>query len=199
MVIVVGGGVIGACAAYYLARRGLRVTLVERGEIAAGSWRGPLHGIPRGAKDLLAARGYPTSWGAGPFRDQVLPEDATVVSRLAAAGAVLVAKLTLGELAWGDVWFGGMTRNPWKTEQGSSGSSAGPAAAVAAGAVGFAISFTVCAVFPKFGVGEYVGDPDLSLSVAALTSAILGLTGLVAGYFPARDASRLDPVVAMKL
>ena len=108
-------------------------------EIAAGRWRGPLHGIPWGAKDLLAARGYPTTWGSVPFREQVIDEDAAVVERLAAAGAVLVAKLTLGELAWGDVWFGGMTRNPWKTDQGSSGSSAGSAAATAAGAVGFAI------------------------------------------------------------
>jgi Asp-tRNA(Asn)/Glu-tRNA(Gln) amidotransferase A subunit family amidase len=108
-------------------------------EIAAGRWRGPLHGIPWGAKDLLAARGYPTTWGSVPFRDQRIEEDATVVSRLAAAGAVLVAKLTLGELAWGDVWFGGMTRNPWNREQGSSGSSAGSAAATAAGAVGFSI------------------------------------------------------------
>src|SRR5205085_8079002 len=81
----------------------------------------------------------PTTWGAGPFRHQVIYEDATVVRRLADAGAVLVAKLALGELAWGDVWFGGTTRNPWRLDQGSSGSSAGPAAATAAGAVGFAI------------------------------------------------------------
>jgi len=108
-------------------------------ELAAGRWRGPLHGIPWGAKDLLAVRGYPTTWGAGPYRSQVLDEDATVVRRLDAAGAVLVAKLTLGELAMGDVWFGGTTKNPWKLEQGSSGSSAGSAAAVAAGLVGFAI------------------------------------------------------------
>ncbi len=108
-------------------------------ELAAGRWRGPLHGIPWGAKDLLAVRGYPTTWGAGPYRTQVIDEDATVVRRLDAAGAVLVAKLTLGELAMGDVWFGGTTKNPWKLEQGSSGSSAGPAAAVAAGLVGFAV------------------------------------------------------------
>ena len=104
-----------------------------------GVWRGPLHGIPWGAKDLLAVRGYPTTWGATPYRDQVIDEDATVVRRLDEAGAVLVAKLTLGALAWGDVWFGGTTRNPWNPEQGSSGSSAGPAAATAAGLVGFAI------------------------------------------------------------
>ncbi len=108
-------------------------------ELAAGRRRGPLHGIPWGAKDLLATRGYPTTWGATPFKDQRIEQDATVVTRLAEAGAVLVAKLTLGALAWGDVWFGGTTRNPWNLEQGSSGSSAGPAAATAAAMVGFSI------------------------------------------------------------
>ena len=108
-------------------------------EIARGKYRGPLHGIPWGAKDLLAVRGYKTTWGAGPYREQVIDEDATVVQRLDAAGAVLLAKLSLGELAQGDVWFGAMTRNPWKLDQGSSGSSAGPAAATAAGLVAFAI------------------------------------------------------------
>ncbi len=108
-------------------------------EIAAGRYRGPLHGIPWGAKDLLAVRGYPTTWGAGPYRHQVIDADAAVVQRLDAAGAVLVAKLTLGALAWGDVWFGGQTRNPWNLEQGSSGSSAGSASATVAGLVGFAI------------------------------------------------------------
>jgi Asp-tRNA(Asn)/Glu-tRNA(Gln) amidotransferase A subunit family amidase len=108
-------------------------------EIAAGKYRGPLHGIPWGAKDLLAAKGYPTTWGAGGFEHQSFDEDATVVKRLDDAGAVLVAKLTLGALAMGDKWFGGRTRNPWNPEQGSSGSSAGPASAVAAGCVGFAI------------------------------------------------------------
>jgi Asp-tRNA(Asn)/Glu-tRNA(Gln) amidotransferase A subunit family amidase len=108
-------------------------------EIAAGRCRGPLHGIPWGAKDLLAVKGYPTTWGAGGFEHQSFDEDATVVQRLDAAGAILVAKLTLGALAMGDKWFGGRTRNPWNPEQGSSGSSAGPASAVAAGCVGFAI------------------------------------------------------------
>ncbi|GAB5518461.1 MAG: amidase [Rhodothermales bacterium] len=108
-------------------------------EIAAGRYRGPLHGIPWGAKDLLSVKGYPTTWGATPYREQVIDEDAEVVKRLDAAGAILVAKLTLGALAWGDVWFGGTTKNPWNTEQGSSGSSAGPGSAVAAGLVGFAI------------------------------------------------------------
>jgi Asp-tRNA(Asn)/Glu-tRNA(Gln) amidotransferase A subunit family amidase len=108
-------------------------------EIAAGKYRGPLHGIPWGAKDLLAVKGYPTTWGAGGFEHQSFDEDATVVQRLDAAGAVLIAKLTLGALAMGDKWFGGRTRNPWNTAQGSSGSSAGSASAVAAGCVGFAI------------------------------------------------------------
>jgi Asp-tRNA(Asn)/Glu-tRNA(Gln) amidotransferase A subunit family amidase len=108
-------------------------------EIAAGRYRGPLHGIPWGAKDLLAVTGYPTTWGTAPYRDQVLSEDATVVQRLDQAGAVLIAKLTLGELAQGDQWYGGRTNNPWKLDQGSSGSSAGPASATAAGCVGFSI------------------------------------------------------------
>lgn len=108
-------------------------------EIANGHYRGPLHGIPWGAKDLLAVKGYKTTWGAGPYKEQVIDEDATVVQRLDAAGAVLVAKLTLGELAQGDIWYGAKTRNPWKVEQGSSGSSAGPASATAAGLVAFAI------------------------------------------------------------
>ena len=108
-------------------------------EIGAGKYRGPLHGLPWGAKDLLAAKGYPTTWGAGGFEKQVIEEDATVVKRLDEAGAVLVAKLTLGALANGDHWFGGITRNPWNPHQGSSGSSAGPASATAAGCVAFSI------------------------------------------------------------
>ena len=108
-------------------------------EIAAGHYRGLLHGIPYGVKDLLAVRGYKTTWGAMPYKDQVIDEDATVVKKLEDAGAVLVAKLTLGALAWGDVWFGGKTRNPWNYNQGSSGSSAGPASATSAGLVAFSI------------------------------------------------------------
>lgn len=108
-------------------------------DIAAGKYRGPLHGLPWGAKDLLAVKGHPTTWGAGGFEKQVIEEDATAVKRLDAAGAVLVAKLTLGALALGDHWFGGVTRNPWNPSQGSSGSSAGPASATAAGCVAFSI------------------------------------------------------------
>ena len=108
-------------------------------EIAAGKYRGPLHGMPWGAKDLLATKGYRTTWGAGGFENQTIDEDATVVKRLDDAGAVLVAKLTLGALALGDVWFGGITRNPWNSTQGSSGSSAGPASATSAGCVAFSV------------------------------------------------------------
>ncbi len=108
-------------------------------EIAKGKYRGPLHGIPYGAKDLLATKGIRTTWGAPPFKEQVFDEDATVVKRLEEAGAVLVAKFSMGELAMGDVWFDGKTKNPWNYEQGSSGSSAGSSAATSAGLVGFSI------------------------------------------------------------
>jgi Asp-tRNA(Asn)/Glu-tRNA(Gln) amidotransferase A subunit family amidase len=108
-------------------------------DIKAGKYRGPLHGIPWGAKDLFATKGIPTTWGAATYQKQIIDHDATIVERLRDAGAVLVAKLSMGALAQGDRWFGGQTRNPWNPEQGSSGSSAGPGAATAAGLVGFAI------------------------------------------------------------
>lgn len=142
------------CVVTLTEERALARARAADAEIARGHYRGPLHGIPWGAKDLLAAKGYKTTWGAGPYRNQTIDEDATVVQRLDAAGAVLVAKLSLGELAQGDVWFGNgptdagkdeptrtgvRTRNPWKLDQGSSGSSAGPASATSAGLVGFAI------------------------------------------------------------
>jgi Asp-tRNA(Asn)/Glu-tRNA(Gln) amidotransferase A subunit family amidase len=107
-------------------------------EIAAGKYRGPLHGIPWGAKDIIAMKGYKTTWGSNAYKDQVLDEDASVIEMLRDAGAVLVAKLTSGELAQGDQWFGGQTKNPWNLEQGSSG-SAGPASATAGGCVAFGI------------------------------------------------------------
>jgi Asp-tRNA(Asn)/Glu-tRNA(Gln) amidotransferase A subunit family amidase len=108
-------------------------------EIAAGNYRGLLHGIPYGAKDLLATEGYKTTWGATPYKDQMINENATVIQKLNAAGAVLMAKTSMGALAWGDVWFGGTTKNPWDIESGSSGSSAGSASAVSAGLMPFAI------------------------------------------------------------
>lgn len=147
-------------------------------EIKSGKYKGLLHGIPYGAKDLLATRKYKTTWGSVPYKDQVLDTDATVIRKLEEAGAVLVAKLTLGELAWGDVWFGGKTRNPWDLKQGSSGSSAGSAAAVSAGLVPFAIGTetlgsivspsTVCGVTglrPTFGRVSRHGAMALSWSM----------------------------------
>jgi Asp-tRNA(Asn)/Glu-tRNA(Gln) amidotransferase A subunit family amidase len=150
-------------------------------EIAAGKYRGPLHGLPWGAKDLLATKGYRTTWGAGGFESQMIDEDATVVKRLDEAGAVLVAKLTLGALALGDVWFGGVTRNPWNTNQGSSGSSAGPASATSAGCVAFSIGSetlgsisspsTRCGctgLRPSFGLVPRTGAMALSWSMDKL-------------------------------
>jgi Asp-tRNA(Asn)/Glu-tRNA(Gln) amidotransferase A subunit family amidase len=108
-------------------------------EIRAGRYRGPLHGIPYGAKDLFATRGIRTTWGAEPFENQMIPYDATAIVRMRDAGAVLIAKLSMGALAQGGLWFGGMTKNPWNIERTSSGSSAGSASATAAGCVGFSL------------------------------------------------------------
>ena len=108
-------------------------------EIGAGRYRGPLHGIPWGVKDLFATRRYKTTWGAAPYQNQVFDYDATIVERLEEAGAVLIAKLATGALAAGDTWFGGQTKNPWNLQEGTTGSSAGPAAATAAGLVGFSM------------------------------------------------------------
>lgn len=127
------------CAVTLLPERALQRARELDRLLDQGTYLGPLHGIPYGAKDLLAVAGAPTTWGAEPYRDQQRDGTATVVRKLDAAGAVLVAKLTLGALAMGDVWFGGTTRNPWNPEQGSSGSSAGSASAVAAGLVPFAL------------------------------------------------------------
>jgi len=122
-------------------------------EIAAGRYRGLLHGVPWGVKDIFATKGYPTTWGAAPFKTRILDDDATVVSRLDAAGAVLIAKLTTGELALDDIWFGGQTKNPWDLTMGSQGSSAGPASAVAAGLVAFSVgSETLGSIVEPSGV-----------------------------------------------
>jgi Asp-tRNA(Asn)/Glu-tRNA(Gln) amidotransferase A subunit family amidase len=128
-------------------------------EIAAGKYRGPLHGIPYGIKDLFAVKGYPTTWGAAPFKDRIINVDATVVTRLREAGAVLIGKLATGELALDDIWFAGQTMNPWDTSMGSQGSSAGPGSATAGGLVGFSI-----------------GTETLGSILAP--SAICGVTGL---------------------
>lgn len=172
-------------------------------EIAAGNYRGVLHGIPYGAKDLLATKDYKTTWGAAPFKDQMLGYDATVIQKLEKAGAVLLAKLSMGALAWGDVWYGGKTRNPWDVNTGSSGSSAGSASAVAAGLLPFAIGTetlgsivspsTVCGTTglrPTFGRVSKHGAMALSWSMdkigplcrsaedcAAVFAAIAGTDG----------------------
>lgn len=127
------------CVVTLLRDRALTQARALDRELAAGKYRGLLHGLPWGVKDIIAARGGPTTWGTGAYRDRVIDMDATVVTRLTEAGAVLTAKLTTGEMAFGDQWFGGRTNNPWNPEQGSSGSSAGSGAAPAAGLVAFAI------------------------------------------------------------
>jgi Asp-tRNA(Asn)/Glu-tRNA(Gln) amidotransferase A subunit family amidase len=166
------------CVINFTEERALKQAAAADAEIAAGKYRGPLHGIPWGAKDLLAVKGYPTTWGAGGFEQQTFDEDAEVVKRLDAAGAVLIAKLTMGALAQGDFWGGKpgiRTRNPWNLKQGSSGSSAGPGSATAAGCVGFSIGTetlgsisspsTRCGVTglrPSFGLVPRAGAMALS-------------------------------------
>lgn len=127
------------CVVNYTEERALKQAEGLDRELADGRWRGLLHGIPWGAKDLLAVKGTPTTWGSKIYEHQMIDLDATVVTRLDTAGAVLIAKTALGELAYGDLWFGGRTRSPWNTEKGSSGSSAGSCAATAAGCMAFAI------------------------------------------------------------
>jgi Asp-tRNA(Asn)/Glu-tRNA(Gln) amidotransferase A subunit family amidase len=123
----------------FLDEHGLAEARRADAEIAAGKYKGPLHGIPWGAKDIISVKGYKTTWGSPAFKDQSFDYDASVVEMLRDAGAVLIAKVTTGELASGDQWFGGQTKNPWNLSQGSSGSSAGPSSATAAGCVGFGI------------------------------------------------------------
>lgn len=147
-------------------------------EISEGKYRGLLHGIPYGVKDLLAVEGYTTTWGAEPYKNQVINQNATVIEKLEKAGAVLIAKLSMGALAWGDVWFEGKTRNPWNIQEGSSGSSAGPASATSAGLVPFSIGTetwgsiispsTVCGVTglrPTYGRVSRAGAMALSWSM----------------------------------
>ena len=161
--------------------RALRNAKKADAEIAAGKYKGLLHGIPFGAKDLLAVKEYKTTWGAVPYKDQNIDVDATVITKLENAGAILIAKMTLGELAMGDVWFGGKTKNPWDLKRGSSGSSAGSASAVAAGCMPFAIgSETLGSIVspssecgttglrPSFGIISKYGAMALSWSMDKL-------------------------------
>ncbi len=177
-------------------------------EIAAGRWRGPLHGVPYGVKDLLAVRGTRTTWGAEPYRDQTIDETATVVAKLEAQGAVLCAKLTLGALAMGDQWFGGQTRNPWDLEQGSSGSSAGPASAVSAGLLPFAIGSEtwgsivspsmrcgVTGLRPTFGRVSRAGAMALSWSMDKLGPMARSAEDCALVFEAIRGADGRDPSV----
>lgn len=169
------------CVVTLTEERALAAALAADTELRAGRWRGPLHGVPYGAKDLLDVAGTPSTWGVSLRTNEVATNNATVIQRLDAAGAILVAKLSLGELAMGDVWFGGQTRNPWRPDSGSSGSSAGSAAAVAAGLVPFAVGSetlgsivspaTVCGVTglrPTFGRVSRTGAMTLSFSLDKL-------------------------------
>lgn len=175
-------------------------------EIRGGRWRGPLHGIPWGAKDLLAVRGYPTTWGAAPFKNQHFDHDADVVRRLDAAGAILVAKLSLGALAYGDTWFGGQTKCPWNIDVGSSGSSAGPCAAVAAGLVPFAIGSEtlgsivspctrngVTGLRPTYGRVSRAGTMSLAWSMDKLGPITRSAAGCAVVFEAIHGADPADP------
>lgn len=166
------------CVINITEERALRQAALMDYEIQAGKYRGLLHGIPFGVKDLLSTKDYKTTWGSVPFKDQMINEDATVISKLEDAGAVLCAKFSMGELAWGDVWFGGKTRTPWDTSKGSSGSSAGSASAVSAGLIPFSIGTetygsiispsTVCGITglrPTYGRVSRTGAMALSWSM----------------------------------
>jgi Asp-tRNA(Asn)/Glu-tRNA(Gln) amidotransferase A subunit family amidase len=181
-------------------------------EIAAGRYRGPLHGIPWGGKDLLDTAGIRTTYGAEPFKDRVPAEDAAVVRRLHAAGAVLIAKLSMGALALNDIWFGGQTMNPWLLEEGSGGSSAGPGAATAAGLVGFSIGSEtegsivdpstrcgVCGLRPTFGRVPRTGAMTLCWSLDKLWPITRSVedTMLVLRAISGPDAGDLGSVPSM--
>lgn len=196
------------CVISYTEERAMDRARRAEDEIMAGSYRGPLHGIPWGAKDLLAVRGYRTTWGAKPYEDQVINYDATVVERLDAAGAILIAKLTLGALAMGDWWFGGRTRNPWNPEQGSSGSSAGPASATSGGLVGFSIGSETrgsiispsarCGVVglrPTFGRVSRYGAMALSWSMDKLGPLCRGVEDAALVFDAIRGSDGRDPTV----
>ena len=174
-------------------------------EIRSGNYRGPLHGIPYGAKDLLAVPGYRTTWGATPYQNQVIDKAATIIQKLDEAGAVLIAKLSLGALAWGDVWFDGKTRNPWDLEQGSSGSSAGPGSATAAGLVAFSIGSEtwgsivspstrngVTGLRPTFGTVSRAGAMTLSWTMDKLGPMCRSVADCALIYSIIRGSDNID-------
>jgi len=177
-------------------------------EISSGIYKGLLHGIPYGVKDLLSTEDYKTTWGAEPYTGQMFGEDATVIKKIEAAGAVLTAKLTMGALAWGDVWFGGRTRNPWDTASGSSGSSAGSASSVAAGLLPFAIGTetygsivspsTICGTTglrPTYGRVSRYGAMALSWSMDKIGPITRGVEDLAIVFNAIYGQDDLDPTV----
>jgi len=177
-------------------------------EISRGKYKGLLHGIPWGAKDLLSVPGYKTTWGATPYKDQRIEYKGTVVKKLEEAGAVLIAKLTLGALAWGDVWFGGKTRNPWDIDQGASGSSAGPGSATSAGLVGFSIGSEtwgsivspanrngVTGLRPSFGTVSRSGAMALSWTMDKLGPMTRSVAGAAIVFESIRGSDNLDRTV----
>ena len=180
-------------------------------EIAAGRYRGPLHGIPWGAKDLMAVPGYPTTWGIPQFKERVLDQTATVVQRLHDAGAVLVAKLSLGAIAMGDKWFSGMTRNPWNPTIGSSGSSAGSASATAAGLVGFTLGTETLGSIvspcrrcgttglrPTFGRVSRAGCMSLAWTMDKVGPIVRSVEDAALVFAAIHGADGLDPTVVNK-
>jgi len=196
------------CVVTYMEERALNRARQADAEIRAGKYRGPLHGIPCGIKDLLSTKGYKTTWGSVPFKDQMFDEDATVVRKLEEAGAVILAKTAMGELAWGDVWFGGRTRNPWNPESGSSGSSAGSASAVSAGLLPFAIGTetygsivspaSICGVTglrPSYGRVSRTGAMTLSWSMDKIGVLCRTAEDAVLVLDAIRGPDGLDPTV----
>lgn len=196
------------CVVTLTEERALRQAKLVDEEIAADNYKGKLHGIPFGVKDLLATKDYKTTWGAMPYKDQFINQDATVITKLENAGAVMVAKLTMGALAWGDVWFGGKTRNPWDVTKGSSGSSAGPGSAVSAGLVPFAIGTetwgsivspsTVCGVTglrPTYGRVSRMGAMALSWSMDKIGPICRNAEDLVIVFEVIKGVDGLDPTL----
>lgn len=194
------------CVVTLTEERALAEARAADAESKSGKWRGPLHGIPYVAKDLLDTKGIPTTWGVSLYTNRVPTADATVITKLTEAGAILVAKSSLGELAMGDVWFGGLTRNPWNPEKGSSGSSAGSASAVAAGLVPFAIGSetmgsivspcTVCGVTglrPTFGRVSRAGTMTLSWSLDKLGPIARSVEDCALVLDSIRGADQKDP------
>ncbi|AIZ64804.1 amidase [Hymenobacter sp. DG25B] len=200
------------CVTSFTEELALQQARTADAEIKRGRYRGPLHGVPYGIKDLFSTKTYRTTWGSVPYKEQVLQEDAAVVIRLQEAGAVLVAKFTLGELAMGDVWYGGKTRTPWDITKGSSGSSAGSAAAVSAGLVPFAIGTetlgsivspsTACGVTglrPSFGRISRYGAMALSWTmdkpgpIARSAEDCATVLGALTGPDPRDPATLLAP------